>query len=98
MRRKKVGENISSRVLALGDAVELQALAADQEAAKSACQEALTKAEASNDVEQAQGWKQIMDVYVALDNELDAQKKEIQATGSFSAEPAAEADGPKGHP
>lgn len=91
VRRKKVGENISSRVLALGDAVELQALAADQEAAKSACQEALTKAEASNDVEQAQGWKQIMDVYVALDNELDAQKKEIQATGSFSAEPAAEA-------
>ncbi|CAL1168196.1 unnamed protein product [Cladocopium goreaui] len=31
------------------------------------------------------------DRYVALDNELDAQKKEIQATGSFSAEPAAEA-------
>ena len=92
VRRKKVGgENVSGRMLALGDAIELQALAENQEAAKSACQEALSKAEASNDVEEAQGWKQIMDVYVTLDNELDATKKEIGATGSFSSEPAAEA-------
>ncbi|CAJ1400601.1 unnamed protein product [Effrenium voratum] len=46
-------EGLEDRLLALGDAFELQVLAADQEAAKSACKEALSKAEEENKWEEA---------------------------------------------
>lgn len=88
VRRKKVAvENVGDRLLVLGNAVDLQVLAKETETAKSACERALNEAKANDNVEEAQGWTQVLDLYAALGTDMDAARKEVDANGSFSGEP-----------
>lgn len=47
----------------------------------------LRKQRQKNNVDEAQTWKEVINVYMALDEVLDATKKDVDVNGSFSARP-----------
>ena len=76
----------TERLRALGDAVALQALASDGEAAAAGCREALAKAEVEQKWDEVQGWKQILQVYESGQAPLQETMQEVEAAGGLSSQ------------